>query len=112
MAKSKLTNNPLFKMLSNGLRDAKSNSLPEKDLLCIGFTDIQMKRMDLKRPRLIWFDSNSETFYDQGDSTLIKKEDWYKINAMTFKKNNPMSNLNKYVILTRDTLKEAENTRS
>lgn len=111
MAKNKLTSLPLFNMLANGLRDI-SNSYPEDDCLAIGFTDKQMLKMDLKHPRLIWYDAKSKTFFDQGDSTLIRQKEWYKINANNYNKNRPMSTLKKYVILNNKTLKEAENTKS
>lgn len=112
MAKNKLTSMPLFNMLAKGLRDVKKDALPEKDILAMGFTDKQMARMDLKHPRLIWYDAKTKTFYDQGDSTLIKRKDWYKINEKTFNNNRPMSTLQKYVILSKDTLKEAEHTKA
>ena len=71
-----------------------------------------MLKMDLKHPRLIWYDAKSKTFFDQGDSTLIRQKEWYKINANNYNKNRPMSTLKKYVILNNKTLKEAENTKS
>ena len=78
MAKNKLTSLPLFQMLANGLRDI-NDGCPENDCLVIGFTDKQMAKMDLKHPRLIWYESKSKTFFDQGDSTLIRQKEWYKI---------------------------------
>lgn len=110
MAKNKMMQTPLFGMLLNGLRDVQKDALPEEDLLAIGFTERQMKRMDLKHPRLIWFDAKSKTFYDQGDASLMKQKDWYSINEKTFKRNKPLDSLSKYCILKTSVLKEAEQT--
>lgn len=98
--------NNLFNMLKNGLRDAEKDK-PNEDLLAMGFTNIQMKKMDLKRPRLIWYDSETEKYYDQGDSTFIKKSDYTKINKNTFKKDRPMDNLKYYVIINQRVVDES-----
>jgi hypothetical protein len=63
----------------------------------MGFTKAQVAKMDFKKPRLIWYDAMTRTFYDQGDSTKIKKSEWKKIGPSTFKKDNPLTNLHYYI---------------
>lgn len=105
-----MAKNQLFEHLKNGLRKANS-APPQHSCLVMGFTKIQMLKMDLKKPRLVWYDALSKTFYDQGDSTKIKKEDWAKINMMNFNHDKPLTDLQYYIPITSDTmttLKETE----
>jgi hypothetical protein len=81
--------NNLFNQLKNGLKKANA-SPPQFSTVVMGFTKEQMFRMDLKKPRLVWYDAISKTFYDQGDSTKIKKSDYSKINSTNFKKDKPI----------------------
>ena len=96
-------NNPLFTHLKNGLKNARSTP-PQFSTLAMGFTKAQMAKMDLKKPRLIWYDAGTKTFYDQGDSTKIKKSEYSKINMMNFKKNNPITDLQYYIPITTETI--------
>ena len=89
-------NNKLFNSLKNGLHRANSEP-PKFSALVMGFTKAQMLKMDLKRPRLIWYDAITKKFYDQGDSTKIKKDDWSKFNSMNFKKDMPLNDLQYYI---------------
>ena len=100
---SKLLNNPMVKALLDNLRKA-SEEKPSEDMLLLGYTKIQMRTMQLKKPRLIWFDKASGTFYDQGDATLMKKADWYKVDKDNFKKDRPMHNLEYYVLCTKEVM--------
>lgn len=99
--------NQLFNNLKSGLRRANS-APPQYSTLALGFTKIQMAKMDLKKPRLIWYDATTKTFYDQGDSTKIKKSDWTKVNQMTFKKNNPIPNLQYYIPINNALIQESD----
>lgn len=99
--------NNLFSMLMNGLRNAK-NAPPDHSLLAIGFTKQQMLTKNLKKPRLIWYDKSSNTYYDQGDSTKIPKSKWNNINATNFKKDKPMNNLDYYIIMNQTTVAESD----
>jgi hypothetical protein len=85
-----------FNQLKSGLKNAERDT-PKVSLLALGFTKAQMAKMSLKKPRLIWYDAATKTYYDQGDSTKIKKSDWTKTNQLTFKKNNPMNDLVYYI---------------
>jgi hypothetical protein len=98
--------NQLFNQLKNGLRKA-DGPRPEKSTVAIGFTKFQMLKMDLKKPRLVFYDAQTDTFYDQGDSTKIKKTEWCKINQSNFKKNVPMKNLQYYCILNESVVAES-----
>lgn len=98
--------NQLFNQLKNGLRKA-DGAHPEHSTVAIGFTKFQMVKMDLKKPRLVFYDKKTDTFYDQGDSTKIKKSEWCKINESNFKKNVPMKNLQYYCILNEETVAES-----
>lgn len=82
--------NSLFNQLKNGLKKANS-APPQFSTVVMGFTKEQMLRMDLKKPRLVWYDSVTKKFYDQGDSTKIKKSEYSKINSMNFKKDKPIA---------------------
>lgn len=99
--------NNLLAMLSSGLRDAE-RQIPECDTLAMGFTKIQMLKMDLKKPRLIWFDSASKIFYDQGDSTKISKSQYSKITAKNFKKDRPINNLKYYIPINNTIIAESD----
>jgi hypothetical protein len=81
--------NQLFNHLKSGLKKANS-APPQYSTLVMGFTKEQMFKMDLKRPRLVWYDAVSKRFYDQGDSTKIKKSDYSKINALNFNSDKPI----------------------
>jgi hypothetical protein len=98
--------NNLFNSLKNGLRKANS-APPTCSTLALGFTKMQMAKMDLKKPRLIWYDALTKTFYDQGDSTKIKKSDWTKVNHLTFKKDAPLNNLQYYIPINNDLIQES-----
>jgi hypothetical protein len=56
---------------------------------------------------LIWFDATTQTFYDQGDSTKIKKSDWTKINSDNFDKKKPMKDLKYYIPIDSGLVQEA-----
>jgi hypothetical protein len=99
--------NQLFQHLKSGLHRADSNA-PYTSTLALGFTKIQMMKMDLKKPRLIWYDVSTKTFYDQGDSTKIKKSDWTKVNQFTFKKDKPITNLQYYIPINNDLIAESD----
>lgn len=96
----------IFNQLKNGLRNAKS-APPQMSTLAMGFTTMQMAKMDLKKPRLIWYDASTKTFYDQGDSTKIKKSEWQKINQFNFKKDRPVTNLQYYIPINNALINES-----
>lgn len=98
--------NQLFTHLKNGLKNANS-APPSLSTLALGFTKMQMLKMDLKKPRLIWYDVETKTFYDQGDSTKIKKKDWSKVNQSNFKKNAPLTNLQYYIPINDNMIEES-----
>jgi hypothetical protein len=91
-----MAKNQLFNYLKSGLHKANSEP-PRTNTLVMGFTKAQVAKMDFKKPRLIWYDAFTKTFYDQGDSTKIKKSEWKNINAANFKKNAPITNLHYYI---------------
>ena len=107
MNTNKLLQNPMVKRLLDNLRNAKDDK-PSQDTIALGYTKIQMRTLNLKKPRLIWFDAESGIFYDQGDSTAIKKADWYKVNKDNFKKTTPMKNLEYYVLIDRNLMHDIE----
>ena len=86
--------NNLFSQLMGNLKKANSNP-PAFDTIALGFTKAQMLKMDMKKPRLIWYDAKTKSFYDQGDSTKIKKKDWTKINATNYKKDKCLTHTRK-----------------
>lgn len=85
-----------FNTLKGRLKHAE-REVPAIGTLALGFTKSQMMKMSLKKPRLVWYDAATKTFYDQGDSTKIKKSDWTKVDQFTFKKNAPMKDLQYYI---------------
>ena len=87
-----MAKNMLFEHLKSGLRNA-NGAPPSNSCVALGFTKVQVLTMNFRKPRLIWY----KTFYDQGDSTKIKKSNWTKINSENFKKGNPISNLQYYI---------------
>lgn len=90
-----------FNTLKGRLKHA-DRDVPKTSLLALGYTNAQMIKMSLKKPRLVWFDAASKTFYDQGDSTKIKKSDWTKTNQLTFKKDAPMKDLKYYIPINNE----------
>ena len=64
--------------------------------------------MDLKKPRLIWYDAASQTYYDQGDSTKIKKSQYSKINSSNFKKDRPIKDLEYYIPINQEIINESD----
>ena len=86
----------LFDQLKGNLKNANSTP-PAMSCVALGFTQAQMLTMKLNKPRLIWYDALTKTFYDQGDSTKIKKANWLKVNANNFNKDVPMNNLKYYI---------------
>ena len=95
-----------FNKLKGKLRNAKSQA-PMMSTAALGFTDSQIWTMQLKKPRLIWFHAPTQTFYDQGDSTKIKKSEWTKINDSNFKKDKPMKDLKYYIPIDGEIVKES-----
>ena len=98
--------NNLFNMLANGLRKAAVK--PNSDTLAMGFTRQQIFTGQMKKPRLIWFDAASQTYYDQGDSTKIKKSQYSKINASNFKKDRPIKDLEYYIPINQEIINESD----
>lgn len=98
--------NNLFSQLMGNLKKANSNP-PAFDTIALGFTKAQMLKMDMKKPRLIWYDAATKSFYDQGDSTKIKKKDWTKINATNYKKDKKMSDLQYYIPINQAMVDES-----
>ena len=96
-----------FNQLKSGLRRADRET-PNTSLLALGFTKSQMAKMSLKKPRLIWFDFDTKTYYDQGDSTKIKKSDWTKTNHLTFKKTSPMKDLAYYIPIDNSLVNDSD----
>ena len=96
-----------FNQLKSGLRNADRDT-PNGSLLALGFTKAQVAKMSLKKPRLIWYDAETKTYYDQGDSTKIKKDDWTKTNQSTFKKDAPMKNLMYYIPINNSLVSESD----
>ena len=101
-----MAKNQLFNHLKDGLKNANS-APPQFSTLVMGFTKEQMLRMDLKKPRLVWYDAITKKFYDQGDSTKIKKSDYSKINSSNFKKTDPIS-LQYYIPMTTTIIQESD----
>jgi hypothetical protein len=101
-----MAKNQLFNHLQNGLHKANSEP-PRISTLVMGFTKSQVAKMDFKKPRLIWYDAFTKTFYDQGDSTKIKKSEWKKITATSFKKDAPIANLHYYIPINDTIMKES-----
>ena len=99
-----MSQNTLFQQLRNGVR--KANVLPTQSTLAMGFSTQQMLTGNLKKPRLLWFDIVTKKFYDQGDSTKIKKEDWYKVNQDNFKKKE-MKDLSYYIPINSQIIDES-----
>lgn len=93
-------------MLANGLRKAAVK--PNSDTLAMGFTRQQIFTGQMKKPRLIWFDAASQTYYDQGDSTKIKKSQYSKINASNFKKDRPIKDLEYYIPINQEIINESD----
>ena len=91
-----------FNQLKGNLKKADRDT-PKTSMLALGFTKAQMAKMSLKKPRLIWYDAVTKMYYDQGDSTKIKKSDWTKTNQMNFKKDKPMSDLSYYIPIDNST---------
>ena len=106
---NKLLKNPMLQKLLNNLRNAKDEK-PTQDTILLGYTKLQIKTLNLKKPRLVWFDAASGNFYDQGDSTAIKKADWYKINKDNYKKTTVMKNLEYYVLIDNNIMQGIENS--
>lgn len=97
--------NQLFEKLKNGLHNAKSEP-PKTDTLAMGFTKLQIVKMDMKHPRLIWYDAEKNVFYDQGDSTTYDKKKLEAINSKTCKRNKPMKDLAYYVPVNTNMVKD------
>ena len=95
-----------FNQLKGRLKNARSQP-PVISTAALGFTGEQMMKMNLKRPRLIWYDAMSKKFYDQGDSTKIKKSDWMKINSTNFKKDKPIDDLRYYIPIDAPLMQES-----
>jgi len=102
-----MAKNQLFDYLKNGLHNANS-APPETSTLAMGFTKFQMIKMDLKKPRLIWYDAEKKQFFDQGDSTKIKKSEWKKISQDNYKKDKPLTNLQYYIPISDSMMLVAE----
>ena len=98
--------NNLFSQLMGNLKRANSQP-PAYDTIVLGFTKAQMLRMDMKKPRLFWYDSASKQFYDQGDSTKIKKNKWTSINATNFKKDKVLTDLQYYIPINQAMVDES-----
>ena len=98
--------NNLFSQLMGNLKKANSNP-PAFDTIALGFTKAQMLKMDMKKPRLIWYDAKTKAFYDQGDSTKIKKKDWTKINATNYKKDKCLTDLQYYIPISQAMVDES-----
>ena len=112
--------NNLMSMIKKGLADADKQH-PNTDALVMGFTKDQVRNMNPMalamlmrkkgsglKPKLIWFDAASDTFYDQGDATKINKSEYDKINATNFKKDTPLTKLKYYVPINRAILNESD----
>lgn len=100
-----MAKNQLFNHLMSGLKKANSEP-PKVSTLVMGFTKEQMLIMDVKKPRLVWYDAETKTFYDQGDSTKISKSKYPKINSTNFKKNKPI-NLQYYIPINNTIIQES-----
>lgn len=98
--------NNLFNMLASGLR--KASVKPAHDTLAMGFTTQQIFTGRMKKPRLIWYDAKTQTYYDQGDSTKIKKSQYSKINATNFKKDKPINDLGYYIPINQEIINESD----
>lgn len=98
--------NNLFNMLASGLRKAAVK--PATDTLAMGFTRQQIFTGQMKKPRLIWYDAASQTYYDQGDSTKIKKSQYSKINSSNFKKDRPIKDLEYYIPINQEIINESD----
>lgn len=98
--------NQLFNQLKNGLKNANS-APPQCSTLAMGFTKTQAMMFDFKKPRLIWYDALTKAFYDQGDSTKIKKSEYTKINQQNFKKDKPIT-VQYYIPINDTVIRESD----
>lgn len=103
-----MAKNNLFEHLKSNLRNA-DRDIPNMSTLALGFTKKQIAKLDMKHPRLIWYDMFTRKFYDQGDSTKKSKSDWHKINSTNFDKSKPLTDLSYYIPINNQIMTEAEN---
>ncbi len=92
-------------MLASGLRDA-TKQVPTESCVCMGFTDIQVKRWQFKNPWLLWYNKEDNTFYNQGISNSINKGNYMKINKDNFKK-IPLNNVKYYIPINQNIISES-----
>ena len=97
----------LFGTLCANMRKVDYQNLPKQSFVCMGFTDQQIKFLKVKHPKLIWYDAEKQMFFDQGDSTKIRKTEYLKINKSNYNASNPMKNLAYYIMIDGQTIEES-----
>lgn len=99
--------NNLFNMLSSNLKNANSQP-PMFNTIALGFTKTQVFTANFKKPRLIFYHAGTKTFYDQGDSTKIKKNKWSQINESNYKSDKPIKDLQYYIPISTAMIAESD----
>ena len=116
--------NNLFSMLKGRLKNADKER-PSESCLVMGYDkkDLPkspsplllmnknfMNQMGTKA-HLLWYDLESDTFYDQGIARKMKPADYRNTNAQNFKRNKPNKAISLYIPIDNQVVSEAANTK-
>ena len=63
------------------------------------------------KAHLLWYDLESDTFYDQGVARKMKPSDYSNTNADNFKKDKPTHSIYLYIPIDKEVVTEATNTK-
>lgn len=110
----------LFSMLKGRLRNAEKDK-PEKSCLVMGYDKKDLPKNPSPillmnknymnqlgtKAHLLWYDKDSDTFYDQGVARKMKPSDYSNTNSTNFKKNKPTTSISLYIPIDREVVNEA-----
>lgn len=111
-------------MLKGRLRNAETDK-PEQSCLVMGYTKTDLPKNPSPlllmnknymnqlgtKAHLLWYDAESETFYDQGIARKMKPADYSGTNSTNFKKDKPTKNISLYIPIDREVVSEATNIK-